>query len=64
MNYNLEALYSMAKTFDFIVDTRGIYPTMIKGQKAAKYTTHKDAINFVSVSWYYVNGDWSIKENK
>lgn len=54
-NFNLPMLYEMAERFGFKVDTRGIYPTMIMGQKAARYTTHRDALNFIGVSMNFVS---------
>ena len=50
-NFNLPLLYEMAKRFNFRIDTRGIYPTMIRGQKAARYESHIDAIRFVAVAF-------------
>lgn len=50
-NPRLDLLYQAAEKFGFIVDTRGVYPTMIRGQKAAQYTTHRDMLNFISVMY-------------
>jgi len=41
----------MAERFGFIVDVRGPFPTMIKGQRAARYTSHRDALDFISVTF-------------
>lgn len=46
---NIPALYEAAARFDFIVDTRGVYPTMIRGVKAKQYRTHRDMLDFISV---------------
>jgi len=50
MNYNLPLLYEMAERFGFVVDRRAVWPIMICGQRAAEYRTHRDALNFVSIS--------------
>lgn len=52
-NPNIPALYEAAERFGFIVDTRGVYPTMIRGVKAAQYRTHRDMLKFISVSQEY-----------
>lgn len=50
MNYNIPLLESMAERFNFKVDRRGVWPIMIKGQRAAEYRSHRDALNFISIT--------------
>jgi hypothetical protein len=47
-NFNLPMLLSMAERFNFKVDVRGPWPIMIRGLHAAVYTTHRDALHFIS----------------
>jgi hypothetical protein len=41
-------LYEMALRFGFRIDTRGIYPIMIKGQCAKTFYSRRDAYNFIA----------------
>jgi len=49
-NFDMVLLMEEAERFDFIVDVRGPYPTMIKGMKAAQYRSHRDLLNFISIT--------------